>query len=83
VCTNAGDLRDMGLIVHPWFGKISWIRAQQPLQSVLLPGESHGQRSLAGYSSSQTETHQNPSNRNSITPPLSIPWEPLFYFLSL
>ena len=32
----------------PWVGKISWRRAWQPTP-VLLPGESHGQRSLAGY----------------------------------
>ena len=34
---------------HPWIGKIPWRRAWQP-PPVLLPGESHGQRSLAGYS---------------------------------
>ena len=33
----------------PWVGKISWRWAWQPMP-VLLPGESHGQRSLAGYS---------------------------------
>ena len=33
----------------PWVRKISWKRAQQPTP-VFLPGESHGQRSLAGYS---------------------------------
>ena len=33
----------------PWVGKISWRRAWQPTP-VFLPGESHGQRSLAGYS---------------------------------
>ena len=33
----------------PWVGKTPWRRAQQPTP-VLLPGESHGQRSLAGYS---------------------------------
>ena len=33
----------------PWVGKIPWQRAQQPTP-VFLPGESHGQRSLAGYS---------------------------------
>ena len=32
----------------PWVGKIPWRRAWQP-SPVLLPGESHGQRSLAGY----------------------------------
>ena len=33
----------------PWVGKIPWTRAWQPTP-VFLPGESHGQRSLAGYS---------------------------------
>ena len=34
---------------NPWVGKIPWRRAWQPTP-VFLPGESHGQRSLAGYS---------------------------------
>ena len=34
----------------PWVGKIPWKRAWQPTP-VSLPGESHGQRILAGYSS--------------------------------
>ena len=34
---------------HPWVRKVSWRRARQPTP-VLLPGESHGQRSLASYS---------------------------------
>ena len=33
----------------PWVKKIPWRRAWQPT-SVFLPGESHGQRSLAGHS---------------------------------
>ena len=33
----------------PWVGKILWRRAWRPTP-VLLPGESHGQRSLVGYS---------------------------------
>ena len=33
----------------PWVGKIPWRRGWQPTP-VFLPGESHGQRSLAGYS---------------------------------
>ena len=33
----------------PWARKIPWRRAWQPT-SVLLPRESHGQKSLAGYS---------------------------------
>ena len=35
--------------LDPWVGKISWRRAWQPTP-VFLPGESHGQRSLVGYS---------------------------------
>ena len=31
----------------PWIGKIPWRRKWQPT-AVFLPGESHGQRSLAG-----------------------------------
>ena len=34
---------------QPWVGKIPWRRALQPIP-VFLPGESHGHRSLAGYS---------------------------------
>ena len=33
----------------PWAVKIPWRRAWQPTP-VFLPGESHGQRSLVGYS---------------------------------
>ena len=44
---NAGDLRDAGLI--PGSGRFPWRRAQQHTP-VFLPGESHGQRSLEGYS---------------------------------
>ena len=40
---NAGDVRD-----NPWVGKIPWRRAWQPTP-VFMPGESHGQRSLVGY----------------------------------
>ena len=36
--------------VRSWVRKIAWRRAWQPAP-VFLPGESHGQRSLAGYSS--------------------------------
>ena len=42
---NAGDLD-----LIPGLGKIPWRRARQPTP-VFLTGESHGQRSLAGYSS--------------------------------
>ena len=43
---NAGDLRDA---FDPWVGKIPWRRKWQPTPG-FSPGESHGQRSLAGYS---------------------------------
>ena len=43
---NAGEMRQ-GLI--PGSGKIPWSRAWR-LTPVFLPGESHGQRSLVGYS---------------------------------
>ena len=36
--------------VDPWVRKIPWRRKWQPTP-VFLPGESHGQRSLVGYSS--------------------------------
>ena len=44
---NAGDIRDVGF--NPWAGKIPWRRAWQPT-TAFLAEESHGQRSLAGYS---------------------------------
>ena len=43
---NAGD---PGSIPDFWVGKIPWRRKWQPTP-VLLPGESHGWRSLVGYS---------------------------------
>ena len=58
----------------PWVGKIPWRRARQPTP-VFLPGESHGQWSLMGYSPSsckESDTtewlnndnnpHKNPTN---------------------
>ena len=44
---NARDLRDVGSI--PGSGRSPGEENSNPLQ--FLPGESHGQRSLAGYSS--------------------------------
>ena len=41
--------RHKRLRFSPWVRKIPWRRAWQPTL-VLLPGESHGQRSLVGYS---------------------------------
>ena len=45
---NAGDVRDTGRF-NPWVSKIPCKRVWQPTP-VLLPRESHGQRSLVGYS---------------------------------
>ena len=44
---NAGDSRNMGLI--PGSGRSSW-RSKWQLTPVFLPGKSHGQKMLAGYS---------------------------------
>ena len=44
---SAGDVGDVGLI--PASGRSPWRRAWQPTPA-FLPGESHGQRSLNGYS---------------------------------
>ena len=44
---NAGDTRDSGLISGS--GRSLWNRKCQPTP-IFLPGESHGQRSLVGYS---------------------------------
>jgi len=41
--------RHQRLEFSPWVGKIPWRRIWQ-LIPVFLPGESHGQRSLVGYS---------------------------------
>ena len=44
---NAGDVSDGGLI--PGSGRFPGEKEWLPI-SVVLPGESHGQRRLAGYS---------------------------------
>ena len=46
-CQSTCQCRRCGF--DPWVGKMPWRRAWQPIP-VLLPGEFHGQRSLAGYS---------------------------------
>ena len=42
-------VKNLPAMKETWVGKIPWRRAWQPTP-VFLPGESHGQRSLAGYS---------------------------------
>ena len=44
---DAGDMRPG---FDPWVGKIPWRRKWQPTP-VFLPGKSHGQRNMVGYSS--------------------------------
>ena len=51
---TSGDI--MRHRVHPWLGKIPWRRAWKHTP-VLLPGESHGQRSLMGYSPQGCKEH--------------------------
>ena len=55
-CGSAGEesacnMGDLGSIpgFDPWVGKIPWRKKWQPIPA-LLPGESHGRRSLVGYS---------------------------------
>ena len=52
----------------PWVGKISWRRKWQPTP-VFLPGESHGWRSMVGYSPwgrKELDTTERASQRNRI-----------------
>ena len=46
---NGRDVRHMGCGFNRWVGKIPWRRVWQP-PAVSLPGDSHRQRSLVGYS---------------------------------
>ena len=43
----SGDIKRLGF--NTWIGKIPWRRAWQPTP-LFLPGESHGQTNLVGYS---------------------------------
>ena len=67
---DAGNARDVGF--YPWVGKIPWRRKWQPTP-VFLPGKSHGQRSLVGYSlwsckrdRRDLATKQEPQKENSL-----------------
>ena len=46
---SVGDLGSIPGLGRSWVGKTSWRRQRQPTP-VFLPGESHGQRGLVGYS---------------------------------
>ena len=67
----------------PWVGKITWRRKWQPIP-VFLPGKSHGQRSLSGYSpwackdSDMTEpsmhTHTHTHTPQVLVSACGVPW---------
>ena len=46
---GGSEVKRLPSMRDPWVGKISWRRKWQPTP-VLLPGKSHGWRSLVGYS---------------------------------
>ena len=56
----------------PWVGKIPWRGKRQPTP-VFLPGESHGQRSLTGYSPWRWE-----SDTTEVTEPSTYPFRDLY-----
>ena len=76
---NEGDIGDRRLGFSPWVGKIPWRRAWQPTP-VFLSGESHGQRSLAGYSQgvAKTQTRLKGLSRHVQQTGVSIPLRSLF-----
>ena len=65
---DAGDKRHR---FSPWVGKISWRRKWHTIP-VFLPGKSHGQRGLAGYTpwgrkeSDMSEQLNNNNNKKNI-----------------
>ena len=62
---------------NPWVGKIPWRRKWQPMP-VFLPGKSHGQRSLEGYSPrgyKQLDTTQRLNKTSSCSGPKTL-WLP-------
>ena len=71
---QTASARDMRCKFYPWVSKIPWKSTWQPT-SVFLSGESHGQRSLMGYSMGswglkESDTNEMTSHmctRNSVT----------------
>ena len=69
---------------NPWVGKILWRREWLP-SPVFLPGESHGQRSLTGYSpwgckeSDTTEATEHTYTRHTA---LASTWQLHFHFVT-
>ena len=59
------NVGDKGQGFGPWVWKIPWGRAPQP--TLVLPGESHGQRSLAGYSSPGCKESESTERLNTLS----------------
>ena len=58
--------------LHPWIRKIPWRRAQQSAP-VFLPGESYGQRRLAGYSpQGRKESNTTEATYHTCLPPFAF-----------
>ena len=69
----------------PGAGKIPWKRAGQPTP-VFSPGDSHGQRSLAGFMGLQRLGHDratNSSNSSRWTPPINCLFFIFFFRIEL
>ena len=66
----------------PWIGKIPWRRKWQPTP-VFLPGESHGQRSLMGYSPRGRKESDTTEQLLSLSLSLSLSMYSFFWFSSL
>ena len=69
----------------PWVGKIPWSKAWQPTP-VFFPGESYGQRSLAGNSpwgQKESDMTEQLSTAQHSTYSYSISISPLLFFLIL
>ena len=76
---NAGDMR-RGF--SPWIGKIPWRRKWQ-LTPRELPGESHEERSLAGYSPEGRKELDTTERQGAHMPPVAVGWsqQPLRFYL--
>ena len=73
---GSSDSKDSPAMQDPWVGKIPWRRRWQPTP-VILAGEFHGQRSLAGYSP-WGRKESNMTEWLSLTPLIITSFKPLF-----
>ena len=63
---------------NPWVGRIPWRREWQPTP-IFLPGESHGQRSLAGYSPRNCKESDSVEHTQHRTGLSIFAWQPIEY----